>query len=337
MIRKLIQLHRLRRNLRLRPAGLRLLQEQKLRALIRHAYQNVPYYRERFDQAGVTPDDVRSPADLRHLPTTTKAELRAAGLGAILARGSDPRTLQNPCTSGTTGEPFHTYLSKAEFGLRKMHQLRPLLAHGLRPRDRIAALGPYRSISYTLHQRLGLHRLRRIPLARPVEEQIAELRAFEPTILWAYPSMLTIVLEQAGCRLADLCRPRILITSAEACEPALLERCLDGLPGLRHLNFYGSIEAGRIAWQCPARHGLHVNIDALVLEIDPLQGHVADGLGETLITALELLDHAADPLSPGRPRALPGRALPLRPALADHGPATRPDDRHHPAAERACA
>jgi phenylacetate-coenzyme A ligase PaaK-like adenylate-forming protein len=119
------------------------------------------------------------------VPPTTKADLRAAGLDAILAHGSDRRALESAFTSGTTGEPFETCLSKAEFGLRKMHQLRPLLVNGLRPRDRIAALGPFRSMSHTLHQRLGLHRLRRIPMSLPVEEQIAELRAFEPTVLWA--------------------------------------------------------------------------------------------------------------------------------------------------------
>jgi len=289
MIRKLVQLQQLRRNLTLSAPELRALQERKLRAVVEHAYANVPYYRDRFDSTGIRPGDIRSLDDLRHLPITSKADLRAAGRDAVLARGQDPKALVAAQTSGSTGEPFTVYMSRAEFGLRKMAQRRALLVNGWRPRDRMTALGPYRSSSYTLHQRLGLYRLHRIPLHLPVDRQIAELRASAPTILLTYPSVLTAVLERAGGRLADLCRPRMLVTGAECFDAALAERCFDGLPALKHVNVYGSVETGRIAWQCQAQTGLHVSADTLILEIRPLEGAILDpemALGETVITML---------------------------------------------------
>src|SRR4051812_10971600 len=57
--------------------GLRSLQLERLRASLRHAYENVPFYRESFDKAGLRPDDCRSLADLSRFPFTVKADLRA--------------------------------------------------------------------------------------------------------------------------------------------------------------------------------------------------------------------------------------------------------------------
>ncbi|HEY1974727.1 MAG TPA: phenylacetate--CoA ligase, partial [Pseudonocardia sp.] len=55
---------------------LRELQLRRLRWTLRHAYQNVPHYRARFDALGVHPDDCRELADLAHFPTTSKVDLR---------------------------------------------------------------------------------------------------------------------------------------------------------------------------------------------------------------------------------------------------------------------
>jgi len=86
-------------------------------------------------------------------------------------------------------------------------------------------------------------------------------------------------------RLDPVCQPRMLITSAET--PDRLMRMMgDQLPRTR-FNFYGSIEVGRIAWECPAHEGLHVNIDQVWLEIRPSQEAPSDpGRGEVVVTAL---------------------------------------------------
>src|SRR5689334_16555256 len=55
---------------------LRQLQWQRLRPLLSHAYQNCPYYRRRFDEAGVSPHDVRGLDDVRHLPILEKADVQ---------------------------------------------------------------------------------------------------------------------------------------------------------------------------------------------------------------------------------------------------------------------
>jgi phenylacetate-coenzyme A ligase PaaK-like adenylate-forming protein len=82
MIWQARELTRVLRNAKRSEAELAQVQTAKLRRSIRYAYENVPYYRERFGAAGITPADIRSLADLRHVPQTTKGDLIAAGTEA---------------------------------------------------------------------------------------------------------------------------------------------------------------------------------------------------------------------------------------------------------------
>ena len=79
------------------------LRRAKLRRLLHHAYENVPYYRRLMDQAGVKPAEIREPSDLSRLPVTTKNDLRMAGEDC-LAKGHGELTVLH--TSGHSGAPF---------------------------------------------------------------------------------------------------------------------------------------------------------------------------------------------------------------------------------------
>lgn len=90
-------------------------QDECLRRLIGHAYENVPYYRRLFDRSGIAPRDIRTASDLEALPITTKDDLRQVPVKDILARGINPDRLATAQTSGSTGEPFtvrRTWLEK---------------------------------------------------------------------------------------------------------------------------------------------------------------------------------------------------------------------------------
>jgi phenylacetate-CoA ligase len=85
-------------------------------------------------------------------------------------------------------------------------------------------------------------------------------------VLWAYPNSLRALLRQTGS-LAAVVRPRLLVTTAEPLDD-VLRRQLTADGDLEIRNFYGSVECGRIAWECAAGEGLHVNTDCLILELD---------------------------------------------------------------------
>ena len=106
MIPGIIDFLACKRTLSLNAEALDALQARKLQATIRHAYQNVAYYRKLLDAAGVTPDDIRTPADLRRIPTSSKDDLLNAGYDSLLAANAKRSDLISSLTSGSTGTAF---------------------------------------------------------------------------------------------------------------------------------------------------------------------------------------------------------------------------------------
>jgi phenylacetate-CoA ligase len=245
-------------------AELEAIRLRRLRALADHAYRNVPYYRARFDRAGLQPRDLRAVADLRHLPISTREELRAAGPEGV-ARGFDLAAGRSMRTSGSSGKPWTIFRTPAEDRLRRATEFRSMRWAGVRPSDVVASLGPLRDRTRRPLQRLGLYRTLQVSPLLPVEEQIRRLHEIRPSVFWVYPSALRALLQASGT-LESVIEPRLMITSAEPLDDLLRRRSgADGRFATR--NFYGSVEIGRIAWQCSASAGLHINADCVILEL----------------------------------------------------------------------
>lgn len=267
------------------------LRRAKLRRLIHHAYHSVPYYRRLMEKAGVRPEDVDEPSDLRKLPVTTKQELRDAGEDC-LARGCGELTVRH--TSGHSGVPFEVRVTPAECRTRRLREFRMLMGAGVRPRDRLTLLGPLRTAPRRLHRRIGLYRMEVIPGNLPDQEMVRRLQESRPDVLWAYPTVLKTVLYRAGCGLSGLAKPRLLITSAQVMESALRTQLRADLPEMDIASIYGSAEAGRIAAECRWRRGLHLEDDALIVELVENGSPVEPGCEGTVV--LTCLDQLAMPL-----------------------------------------
>lgn len=80
---------------------------EKLAQLLEHAYANVPHYRRKFDSVGLKPRDIRTFEDLRKLPITTKAEIKAAFPEDMIAGNYKAQTLRESQSGATSGEPLH--------------------------------------------------------------------------------------------------------------------------------------------------------------------------------------------------------------------------------------
>ncbi|MFC1938472.1 phenylacetate--CoA ligase family protein, partial [Chloroflexota bacterium] len=100
------------------------LQNQRLRQLVRHVYDNVPYYRRIFDERALKPSDIESGEDLVKLPVLTKKLIRD-NFDDMMARGFPAREIITHCTGGSTGEPLMFYVTKDEvfnWGLASSHR-----------------------------------------------------------------------------------------------------------------------------------------------------------------------------------------------------------------------
>jgi phenylacetate-CoA ligase len=286
MIGEALELRRLMNNRRLSPAELEAVRNRKLQAMIRHAYENVPYYRSLFQAVGLLPEEIRNVNDLQRIPITTKDDLRTAGVERITANGVDLAACQVVHTSGTTGKPFAIHLTRTDLRARRLVEFRALLLTGFRPQDRLAILGPAQPHSMRFHQRLGFYRSVNISPTLALDDQIDLLKRYRPTILWAYPTALKALLARVNYRLDTVASPRLLITSAEVCDETLKIR-IQNTSKIEIFNFYASNEFGRIAAECPAHEGLHVNVDHVILECvnskDPAEPGVS---GEAVVTSL---------------------------------------------------
>ncbi len=92
-------------------------QDERLRALVRHAYDHVPFYRDRMDGLRLRPDDIRSVADLPKLPILTKEEVRQ-NAERMVATNVDRASLRLVRTSGTTGKSLHFYVTNESVAFR---------------------------------------------------------------------------------------------------------------------------------------------------------------------------------------------------------------------------
>jgi phenylacetate-CoA ligase len=250
---------------------------RRLRDLLQYAFDNVPFYRGLLQSNGLVPSDVRSVSDLRRLPVTNRDQLREAGPDRI-SRKVNQATSRTRYTSGSGGSPLAIFRTHTDERLRKALELRSMTAAGVRWRDNVVTLGPALSGS-TMLTRFGVFRTTFVSITLPVEEQARCLRDMQPDVLWVYPTALRSLLHHVGA-LSSIIRPRMIVINAEPLDESLRQRLLSDLP-LEFRNFYGSVETGRISFECPAGEGLHINTDCSILELDDQQA--VEGAGRPVI------------------------------------------------------
>lgn len=257
-------------------AELREYRRQRLREVLRHAYEHVPFHRQRFREAGVLPDEIRDVDDLARLPLLDKADVVRAGRG-MLADDVDPRALHVHTTSGSTGTPLTLYRSAdAVHALYGFSWAR--LRAGLGFRDPYASFAgagivpvgarrpPFWRTNAAANQRLySVFHLREDHLgdyARALQEQ--ELAYIE-----GYPAPVFLIadwIERQGFRFTN--RPRAVFSTAEVLRPqhrAALERVF----GACVRDQYSQAEACGSITERRCGH-LHEDLDYGVLELLPV-------------------------------------------------------------------
>lgn len=273
-------------------AELRLWQDARLRRLVTHAYESVPFYRRLFDRHRLHPRHVRGVRDLEIIPFTDKAELRRQRPEDLLARGQDPAGLLTVRTSGSSGEPFTIRRTWLEDKLQYLIRLRALQGLGIRPRDLVAAVGvprpetsDHKLVGRTLRA-LGLHtRVLLDGLQDPVHIAY-ELRRLRPDVIVGLPGMLNRLTTPELAGALEPVRPRLLVVGGEVTTPAMRAR-LGRTFGAPVYETYGSHECPLIAAECPWSGTLHACEDAVLVEL------LADGRpvvpgerGEVVVTNL---------------------------------------------------
>jgi len=285
--RSLLCLHQLKRNLHLKASRLEEIQLKRLRLIIKHAYQNVPFYHREFDKARIKPDDLKSISDLRKFPLTTKAQIQASPTENVLAKNISVRNRIKRTTSGSTGLPLTTFIDKKASSFEEAVWARALFENGLRIRDKMAIIADPRHFpkKENLLVRLGIVRRKRISIFDNVEKQLTIIKGYKPNVLRSYTSSL-IILAEALRNEASNFEPRLVFTSAELLHKE--DRHLIGSVFKGEvLDNYACCEFSLLAWECRLHTGYHINVDGLVMEFLKDGEAVASGeRGEVVCTSL---------------------------------------------------
>src|SRR5215218_8200113 len=271
------------------------LQLERLRWTLRHAYDNVPFYRRRFDEAGVHPDDCRELADLANYPFTVKQDFRDNYPFGLLAVPRQQVTRIHG-SSGTTGKPTVVGYTQRDVDTWADLVARSIRASGGRPGDMVHVAYGYGLFTGGLGAHYGAERLgcTVVPVSGGMtERQVQLILDFEPRIIMVTPSYFLAILDELEAQGIDP-RSTSLEVGIFGAEPWTdeMRRSVEGRSGVRAVDIYGlsevmgpgvSQEAGE------TQDGLHVWEDHFLPEvIDPVTLEVLpDGeVGELVFTSL---------------------------------------------------
>jgi phenylacetate-CoA ligase len=270
------------------------LQLERLQWSLRHAYDNVPHYRSKFDESGVRPEDLRTLEDLARFPFTTKQDLRENypfGLFAV------PReqVVRVHASSGTTGKPTVVGYTRNDIDMWSHLMARSIRASGGRAGDIVHVAYGYGLFTGGLGAHYGAERLgcTVVPMSGgQTEKQVQLIRDFRPDIIMVTPSYMLALIDEmekqggtAGCSL------KVGIFGAEPWTQGMRES-IEKRAGIDAVDIYGLSEVigPGVANECiEAKDGPVVWEDHFYPEvIDPDTGEVLpDGApGELVFTSL---------------------------------------------------
>ena len=271
------------------------LQARRLRDLCIRLYANVPFYRKRFDESGISPNDVSSLRDLKLLPFTEKQDLRNHYPYGLFAVPRD-HIVRLHASSGTTGRATVVGYTARDLEIWAELMARSLACSGASSRDFVHVAYGYGLFTGGLGAHYGAEKLGAtvIPASGgSTKRQVVLMRDFGATVLCCTPSYALHLWEagqEAGIDFCDL-PLRIGVFGAEPWTEAMRAEIEKKL-GIDALNVYGlsEIMGPGVAMECvEAKCGMHIFEDHFLPEIiDPITGEQlpAGEVGELVITTL---------------------------------------------------
>lgn len=273
---------------------LRELQSQRLRDMVKRVYENVPFYKKKFDEMGLKPEDISSIDDITKLPFTTKQDMRDNYPYGLFAVPMD-EVVRIHASSGTTGKQTVVGYTRQDLALWGEVMARTLGAGGVTNKDVGHISYGYGLFTGGLGGNIGSETIgcATIPASTGnTRRQVTILQDFGPTFILCTPSYaLTIAefMEQNGITRNDIS----LKAGFFGAEPwtESMRKEIEHRLGIKAYDIYGLSEVigPGVAFECECQHGLHVNEDHFFLEIiNPETGEpVPDGEeGEIVFTCL---------------------------------------------------
>jgi phenylacetate-CoA ligase len=275
-------------------------QDRRVRAIVAHAYETVPYYQELMNREGLRPDDFRTTSDLAKLPILTGDQVAARAPADFLSRHYPADQCLRIDSSGTSGRAKSIYYDHASLFLALAHghrqrvALTPFVGRTVGYRElnaiRAASVAVQLRRFYESHSLVpGSIDLKRNHLspADGFAENVKHINAFQPEVIRGYGSYIGALFRWASEQGLSVFRTKAIVYGADRMADAdrLLIETHFGTPVL---STYQAVEALRIGFQCERREGFHISADQVAVRVVNKNGSAVGpgGTGEIVLSNL---------------------------------------------------
>ena len=254
-------------------------QDRKLQETIKHAYETIPFYREKMREKGLKPIDIRSKEDLRKIPILSKQEVRE-NFEKIISSAYKKRKLRKLLTSGTSGTPLRIYLTSEAEQFRWAVIWRHKARFGLKLGDRFLMFGarlpipietknpPFWRYDWSL-RRAYLSTYHLTPNTMPAVIDWLNEESF--AYYTGYPSAMYVLANFIRTNGYELKRPPKCIVSASDALLPIFERTIMEVFKAPVTDYYGSGEA--CGWFSRCEHDkYHLDPEIGIVELIPIAG-----------------------------------------------------------------
>lgn len=294
----------------LTPEELKALQLRKLKKVLHKVYERVPLYRKKFDEAGIKPNKIKSLSDIKEIPFTTKEDLFVDYPFGLLAEPLE-KVVRVHTSSGTTGKPKAIFFSKKDLLAQAELIARALVMTGSSAKDVLQNSMTYGLFTGALVMHYGAELLGMLVIpAGPgnTERQIELMRTFGTTCLHMTPSYtlyVATVIQEKGINIEKELKLKRAYLGAEPYSEETRKK-IEEMMKIEVYNCYGLSEMGGpgVAFECQAKKGLHLWLDAYIAEIINPQTGEPVKVGEVGELVLTTLNRSAMPLIRYRTRDL---------------------------------
>lgn len=269
-------------------------QEEKLRALVEHSYQTVPYYHDLFNRLKLKPKDIKTKEDLIKIPILTKEIIKREGTLRFTSSKYPSSKRINSSSSGSTGEPLFYYTTRDAYSLNIAANLRGWYWMGFRLGDRYVKLSQNsRKTTIKILQDFFSNNLylSTNPLIEENYDKIlSKIERFKPKIIRCYPDPLLLIARYKKKCKSYKFSPIAINTTGNTLYPETRKEIEDAF-SCKIYDAY-SCEGNPTVFECPTHECYHSAEENGITEIiDDAGNLINNGYGRLISTDLHNLAH----------------------------------------------
>ncbi len=279
------------------PEQIQMYQTKRLQALLKHAYNTVPFYRKYYDKHGVRPENIKNIKDISQLPLIDREIVRDAG-GELISSQYSKRALIHGHTSGTTGSPLSFYWDKQTCAYTNAVDWRQKLWADVHYGDKIALLLGRTIVSTNksappfwqhdrIHNMLWMSSFHLSELYLP--SYIKKLREYQPVAIEGYPSTVYILARYLR-KIGETLPVKAIFTSSETLLP-LQRSVIEERFEASVFDYLGTAERVVFATQCLEAKTYHLNFEYAINETVDSDGSVVESGKEGYLVGTSLLNY----------------------------------------------